>query len=264
MSTILDTIAAATRERVAAAKQQTPLETIRAAARALPAETEFPFERALRGADIGFICECKKASPSKGVIAQDFPYRRIAREYEAAGAAAISVLTEPQWFLGRNDYLREIAADVSVPCLRKDFTVDDYMIYEAKTLGAAAVLLIVSLTDEDTLRRWITLCDELGLSALVEVRSEEEIALALRAGSRVIGVNNRDLRDFTVDTGRSGRLRRLVPESVLFVAESGIATAADVDALRRAGVNGVLIGERLMRAPDKRAALQALRGSAQP
>lgn len=264
MSTILDTIAAATRERVATAKRQMPLDAMRAAARALPAGTGFPFERALRGADIGFICECKKASPSKGVIADDFPYRRIAREYEAAGAAAISVLTEPQWFLGRNDYLREIAADVSIPCLRKDFTVDEYMIYEAKTLGAAAVLLIVSLTDEDTLRRWIALCDELGLSALVEVRSEEEIAVALRAGSRVIGVNNRDLRDFTVDTGRSGRLRRLVPESVLFVAESGIASAADVDALRRAGVNGVLIGERLMRAPDKRAALQALRGGTQP
>lgn len=260
MSTILDTIAAATRERVAAAKREVSPADMRAAARRMDAETGFPFEQALRGADIGFICECKKASPSKGLIAPDFPYLPIARDYEAAGAAAISVLTEPQWFLGSPAILREIAAAVSIPCLRKDFTVDDYMIYEAKTLGASAVLLIVSLLDEDTLRRWIAVCDELGLSALVEAHDEAEIATALRAGARIIGVNNRNLKDFTVDIGNSGRLRQLVPENVLFVAESGISTAADVDALRRAGVNGVLIGESLMRAPDKRAALGALRG----
>lgn len=262
MSTILDTIASAARRRVADAQQRISAEEMRAAALAMNPDTGFPFERALRGADIAFICECKKASPSKGVIAADFPYLAIARDYEAAGAAAVSVLTEPQWFLGSNEILRQIAAAVSLPCLRKDFTVDEYMIYEAKTLGAAAVLLIVSLTGEETLRRWIQTCDTLGLSALVEAHDEAEIATALRAGARVIGVNNRNLKDFSVDIRNSGRLRTLVPPQALFVAESGISTPADVDALRAAGVNGVLVGERLMRAPDRQAALRTLRGDA--
>ena len=261
-ATILDTIADAARVRVAAAKEAMPPAAMEAAARRLPADTGFPFERALRTGSIAFLCECKKASPSKGLIAPDFPYLQIAREYQAAGAAAISVLTEPEWFMGSNEILKEIAAAVSVPCLRKDFTVDDYMVFEAKTLGAAAVLLICALHDADTLRHRIALCDELGLSALVEAHDEEEIAMALAAGARIIGVNNRNLKDFTVDVRNSERLRKLVPPEVLFIAESGIQTAADVEVLRQSGVNGVLIGETLMRAPDKKAMLAGLRGEA--
>lgn len=260
MSNILETIAAATRQRVAAAKAARPLAAVQAKALAMGAGTGFPFEAALRAPGISFLCECKKASPSKGLIAPEFPYLDIAREYEAAGAAAISVLTEPQWFLGSNAYLEEISAAVSIPCLRKDFTVDEYMIYEAKTLGAAAVLLICALLDEATLRRYLALCDRLGLSALVEAHDEAEVAMAVRAGARVLGVNNRNLKDFTVDLGNSARLRRLAPPETLFVAESGIRTAADIAALREAGVDAVLVGETLMRAPDKRAMLDALRG----
>ena len=237
-TTILETIAAATKARVEKAKQEKSLETIKSEAQRLDANTGFPFEQALRSEDIAFICECKKASPSKGLIAQDFPYLKIAGEYEEAGAAAISVLTEPQWFLGSNEY----------------------MIYEAKTLGASAVLLICALLKEDTMRDYIKICDRLGLSALVEAHDEREIQSAVRAGARIIGVNNRNLHDFTVDVHNSERLRKLVPETVLFVAESGIRSAADIRVLRNARVNGVLIGETLMRAPDKRAMLCELRG----
>lgn len=261
MENILSTIADHARARVAEQKKQKPLEEIRAEALAMDGGTGFPFERALTGDGMGFICECKRASPSRGLIAPEFPYLDLAREYEQAGAACLSVLTEPKWFLGRDDYLREIAGAVSIPCLRKDFTVDEYMIYEAKTLGAAAVLLICALLDERAIRRDLELCDELGLSALVEAHDPEEISTALRAGARVIGVNNRNLRDFTVDLRNSRRLRALVPGHVLFIAESGIKTADDVAALRRAGVNGVLIGETLMRAADKKAMLKELRGT---
>jgi len=257
--TILDRLAEHARERVAAYKAAVPLAAVKAAALALPGG-DLAFEQALRAPGLSFICECKKASPSKGLIAPDFPYVDIAREYETAGADAVSVLTEPRWFLGRDEYLAEIAAAVRVPCLRKDFVVDEYMIYQAKTLGAAAVLLICALHDEPRLRDHIAVCDELGISALVEAHDEAEIDMALRAGARVIGVNNRNLKDFSVDTGNSGRLRALVPNNVLFVAESGIRTAADVSALREAGVDAVLVGEALMRAADKRAALAALRG----
>ena len=220
----------------------------------------FPFEKALAEGDISFICECKKASPSKGLIAEEFPYVEIAREYERAGASCISVLTEPKWFLGSDRYLQEITEAVSIPCIRKDFTVDEYMIYEARLLGASAVLLICALLPEETIREYIGICDSLGLSALVEAHDEEEIAMALRAGARIIGVNNRNLKDFTVDVHNSERLRSLVPPSVLFVAESGIKTAEDIGVLRKAGVNGVLIGETLMRSPDKKAVLDTLKG----
>ena len=260
MATILDTIAAYAKERVAAAKAQVPLEEIKKQALSMDLSTGFPFEKALREGDISFICECKKASPSKGLIAEDFPYLAIAKDYEAAGASCISVLTEPKWFLGSDSYLKEIAEAVSIPCIRKDFTVDEYMIYEAKLLGASAVLLICALLPEETIQYYIEICDRLGLSALVEAHNEEEIASAIRAGARIIGVNNRNLKDFTVDVHNSERLRRLVPESVLFVAESGIRTAEDIDVLRRVGVNAVLIGETLMRAPDKKAMLDALKG----
>ncbi len=281
--TILTTIAAYAKERVEQAKRQVPLEEIKKRAfsrreeeqkllnaasqkredeRKSSADFSFPFERALSGPEISFICECKKASPSKGLIAPDFPYLSIAREYEAAGAAAISVLTEPKWFLGENRYLKEIAESVSIPCLRKDFVVDEYMIYEAKTLGASAVLLICALLDTDTLRTYRELSDSLGLSALVEAHGEEEIESALNAGARIIGVNNRNLHDFSVDVHNSERLRTLVPESVLFVAESGIKTAEDVQVLREAHVNGILIGESLMRSADKKGMLDTLRGKA--
>ena len=220
----------------------------------------FPFERALRGERMAFICECKKASPSKGLIAPDFPYLEIAKSYEAAGASAISVLTEPKWFLGSDQYLKEIAAAVKIPCLRKDFTVDEYMIYEAKTLGASAVLLICALLDTETLRKDIGTCDALGLSALVEAHDEAEARSAVDAGARIIGVNNRNLKDFTVDFSNSIRLRSLIPEDVIFVAESGVRTRADVELLRAHKVDAALIGETLMRAPDKRAMLDELRG----
>ena len=261
MATILDTIAEATRVRVAEAKKTVPLEQIRSAARMLPADTGFPFEKALSAPGMSFICECKKASPSKGLIAPDFPYLEIAKSYEDAGASAISVLTEPQWFLGQNTYLQEIVQAVHIPCLRKDFTVDDYMIYEAKVLGASAVLLICSLLSEEQIRDSIKLCDSLGLSALVEAHDADEIEMALRAGARIIGVNNRNLKDFTVDIHNSGRLRSLVPPEVLFVAESCIKTRADVAALEEMGGNAVLIGETLMRSEHKKQLLADLKGS---
>lgn len=260
MATILDTIAEYAKERVSKAKSRVPLEEIKDKALSLDCKTGFPFEKALREGDISFICECKKASPSKGLIAEDFPYLTIAKEYEEAGASCISVLTEPKWFLGSDTFLQEITQAVSIPCIRKDFTVDEYMIYEAKLLGASAVLLICSLLPEETIRSYISICDSLGLSALVEAHDEEEIASAVCAGARIIGVNNRNLKDFTVDVHNSERLRKLVPESVLFVAESGIKNAGDIDVLRKANVNAVLIGETLMRAPDKKAMLNELRG----
>lgn len=257
--TILDQLAAHARERVARAKERAPLGAVRRAAEALE-RGNFPFERALSGPGISFICECKKASPSKGLIAPDFPYLEIARDYAAAGADALSVLTEPKWFLGSDRYLAEIARAVPLPCLRKDFTVDPYMIYEAKVLGASAVLLICSLLEEGELREMLALADALGLSALVEAHDEAEVETALRAGSRVVGVNNRNLRDFSVDTDLSRRLRCLIPREVLFVSESGVRSAGDVALLREIGADAVLIGEALMRAPDRRAMLAGLRG----
>lgn len=261
MSDILTTIAEHARVRVAEAKEREPLEALRVRALSMELNTGFPFETALSGDDIGIICECKKASPSKGLIAPEFPYLDIAKAYEAAGAACISVLTEPKWFLGRDEYLAEIAETVSIPCIRKDFVVDEYMIYQAKVLGASAVLLICALLDQAVLKHYLTLCDQLGLSALVEAHDERELLRALSAGARIIGVNNRNLRDFTVDLGNAERLRRLAPEEVLFVAESGIQTAEDVAMLRQARVNGVLIGETLMRAADKKITLAQLRGT---
>lgn len=221
----------------------------------------FRFERALGApGDIHFICECKKASPSKGLIAPEFPCLEIAKQYEAAGASAISVLTEPKWFLGSDDYLREIAAEVQTPCLRKDFTVDPYMIYEAKLLGASAVLLICALLDTKTLASYIEIADSLGLSALVEAHDEAEVASAAATGARIIGVNNRNLKDFTVDIHNSIRLREHAPTGTIFVAESGIRTPEDVETLRRHGVNAVLIGEQLMRATSPKAEIDRLRG----
>ena len=256
---ILEQLAAYARTRVEQAKAVRLLADVKAAALAQP-KGDFAFEKALAQPGVRFICECKRASPSKGLIAPVFPYLDIAKEYAAAGADAISVLTEPKWFLGSDEYLQQIAAAVPMPCLRKGFTVDEYMIYEAKLLGASAVLLICSLLDTETLHRYLAICDTLGLSALVEAHDEQEIASAAAAGARVIGVNNRNLKNFTVDVTNSLALRQKAPPGVLFVAESGITSPSDVSALRAAGVDAVLVGEALMRAPDKAAALAALRG----
>lgn len=256
---ILEQLAAYARTRVEQAKAVRPLADVKAAALAQP-KGDFAFEKALAQPGVRFICECKRASPSKGLIAPVFPYLDIAKEYAAAGADAISVLTEPKWFLGSDEYLQQIAAAVPVPCLRKDFTVDEYMIYEAKLLSASAVLLICSLLDTETLHQYLGICDALGLSALVEAHDEQEIASAAAAGARVIGVNNRNLKNFTVDVTNSLALRQKAPPGVLFVAESGITSPSDVSALRAAGVDAVLVGEALMRAPDKATALAALRG----
>ena len=256
---ILDQLAEHARERVEEAKNNIGLGEIKSKAYAMP-KGDFSFENALKKSDIAFICECKKASPSKGLIAPDFPYLQIAKDYEAAGADCISVLTEPKWFLGSSDYLREIAQNVSIPCLRKDFTVDSYMIYESKLMGASAVLLITAILTDEQLKEYIGICDELGLSALVEVHDGAEALRALNAGARIIGVNNRNLKDFSVDTDNSLRLRELIPHNVLFVSESGVKTAEDIKRLREAGVNAVLIGETLMKTPDKKEKLNELRG----
>ena len=229
---ILNQLADHARERVAQARQTIPLGAIMEQADALPSP-DFSFEKALRKDGLSFICECKRASPSKGLIAPDFPYLTIARDYEAAGADCISVLTEPKWFLGSDIYLREIAEAVSIPCLRKDFVVDEYMIYQAKVLGAAAVLLICSILSLEQLKAFIGLCDRLGLSALVEAHDEAEVQKAITAGARILGVNNRNLKDFSVDTGNSRRLRALIPRDILFVSESGVRNAGDIVVLRQ-------------------------------
>lgn len=257
--TLLDQIADYARTRTQRAKALQPLAVIREQAFCLP-KGDFCFERALRKDGLSFICECKKASPSKGIIASDFPYLTIAKEYEAAGADCISVLTEPKWFLGSDSYLGEIAQSVGIPCLRKDFTVDEYMIYEAKLLKASAVLLICAILSKQQLEEYIGICDELGLSALVEAHDEREIRMALDAKARIIGVNNRNLKDFSVDVDNSRNLRGLIDQNVLFVSESGIRDAVDIVRLREIGVDAVLIGEALMRSPDKKAKLAELRG----
>lgn len=221
---------------------------------------DFLFQKNLSKRGISFICEVKKASPSKGLIAEDFPYVKIAQEYEEAGAAAISVLTEPEYFLGRDEYLQEISQKVSLPLLRKDFTIDEYQIYEAKTIGASAVLLICALLSDEQLKNYIKIAEDIGLSVLTEAHDEGEVRRALQAGAKIVGVNNRDLKTFTVDIQNSINLRKLVPSNILFVSESGIRTANDIAALRENGTNAVLIGETLMRSPDKKAMLNKLSG----
>ncbi len=258
--TILEKLADYASERVETAKQKVSADEIKERALSMP-KGEFEFEKALAKDGMSFICECKKASPSKGVIAEDFPYLEIAQDYEKAGADCISVLTEPKWFLGSDEYLKEIAENVSIPCIRKDFTVDEYMIYEAKVLGAKAVLLICSILTEEQIKNYIRICDNLGISALVEAHDENEIKTAVNVGARIIGVNNRNLKDFTVDTGNSRRMRELVPKDIIFVSESGVKSSDDIRLLREAGADAVLIGETLMRANDKTAKLAELRGN---
>lgn len=257
--TILNEIADFTKKRYEKIILKTPLEQVKANALALP-KGDFAFENALKKDGISFICEIKKASPSKGLIAPDFPYLDIAKEYDAAGADCISCLTEPHWFLGSDEYLKEITSAVSIPVLRKDFTVCEYQIYEAKLLGASAVLLICALLDTETIKEYIKICDALGLSALVEAHDEAEVNSALAAGARMIGVNNRNLHDFSVDVNNSTRYRNMIPRDIVFVSESGITSRSDIEVLINNKTNAVLIGETLMRAKDKTAVLKELKG----
>ena len=257
---ILDELAEYAKVRVKEAKKLRPLDVVKTEALSKP-KGDFEFEKALKKDGMSFICECKKASPSKGIIAQEFDYLTIAKDYETAGADCISVLTEPKWFLGSDQYLQEITDEVSIPVIRKDFTVDEYMIYEAKLLGAKAVLLICAILTEEQIREYIRICDTLGISALVEAHDEAEIQMAVRVGARVIGVNNRNLKDFSVDTSNSRRLRQMIPDDVVFVSESGIKDASDIKLLNEAKVDAVLIGETLMKAQDKAAKLKELRGN---
>ena len=248
---ILDKIIEATKIRVAQEKQVETPEAVKAAALALPSDTGFPFEAALRQQDFNFICEVKKASPSKGIIAEDFPYLDIAKEYEVAGAAAISVLTEPDFFKGDKKYLQEIASTVKIPVLRKDFIIDEYQIYQAKVWGASAILLICACLDVPTLTKFRELADSLGLSSLVEAHDEHEVQMAIDCGARIIGVNNRNLKDFTVDVQNSVRLRNLVQDDVIFVSESGLETPEDIQVLRDNNIGVALMGETFMRSPNK-------------
>ena len=248
---ILDKIIEATKIRVAQEKEVESPESVKAAALALPSDTGFPFEAALRQQDFNFICEVKKASPSKGIIAEHFPYLEIAKEYEVAGAAAISVLTEPDFFKGDKKYLQEIASTVKIPVLRKDFIIDEYQIYQAKVWGASAILLICACLDVPTLTKFRELADSLGLSSLVEAHDEAEVQMAIDCGARIIGVNNRNLKDFTVDVQNSVRLRNLVEDDVIFVSESGLETPEDIQALRDNNIGVALMGETFMRSPNK-------------
>ena len=254
---ILDTLAAESRKRVEEARKTVSLAEMRQKAFDMPAG-HFGFEDALRKPGLSLICEVKQASPSAGIIADDFPYLDIAREYEAAGARAISVLTEPVFFKGSSRHLSEIRQQAGIPVLRKDFTVDAYQLYEAKIIGADAVLLICALLDIAAIRQYLDICGRLGISALVETHTEQEVAAAVTAGARIIGVNNRDLKTFAVNLETSIVLRRHVPKDILYVAESGIRTADDVARLRQAGVDALLIGESLMRSEDKKAAIDML------
>lgn len=261
MADILEQIAEHNRALYLNRKLAVSLSEVKDMAYAAPS-MNFAFEKKLSEKGISYICECKKASPSKGIIAEDFPYLEIAKSYEDAGASCISVLTEPKWFMGSLDYLEEIASEVSIPVLRKDFTIDEYMIYEARARKASAVLLICSIIDSQTLGKYIRICDELELTALVEAHDKNECDMALGEGARVIGVNNRNLRDFTVDPANCLRLREYIGDKALFVAESGVKTREDIEVLEKERVDAVLIGESMMRAEDKTAFLNTLKGIA--
>ena len=258
---MLDKIVAKTEERLIEAKSKKSLDQLKEEVLKFDISDEFPFKEALKDPEIAIIAEVKKASPSKGLIAEDFDYIEIAKDYEQAGASAISVLTEPYFFKGSNDYLKEIAENVHLPILRKDFTIDEYMIYEAKSIGASAILLIVSILDDVQLKNYLDLAHDLGLSAIVETHDEDEIRTAIGAGAEIIGVNNRNLADFTVDINNSINLRRLVSEDILFISESGIKTAEDVRKLKENNVDAVLIGETLMRSDDKKSMILELKNA---
>lgn len=261
MEDILKKLSDYAKVRVEEAKSKVSFESIRREAEGMPVG-DYKFTKALKHKELSFICEVKKASPSKGIIAEHFPYMDIAKEYEDAGADAMSVLTEPKWFLGSEKYLEEISKSVATPLLRKDFTVDPYMIFEAKVIGASAILLICAILEKAQLKEYMDIAGELGLSVLTEAHDEGEIEMALDVGADIIGVNNRNLKDFSVDTSNAGRLRKLVPEEKIFVSESGIMTPEDVRVAKAAGADAVLIGEALMRQQDKKAFLDSLRSLA--
>ena len=256
---MLDEIVEKTKERVEIAKGIISLDDLKNEVSLMEITDDFPFKKALSGDDIAIIAEVKKASPSKGLIAEDFDHLKIAKDYEEAGASAISVLTEPYFFMGSDDYLKEIAENVSIPVLRKDFIVDEYMIWEAKALGASAILLIVSILDVVQLKKYLDLAHDLGLSAIVETHDGDEIMRALTVGAEIIGVNNRNLNDFTVDIDNSINLRRCVSGDVIFISESGIKTKEDVTRLKENDVDAVLIGETLMKSDDKKAMISELK-----
>lgn len=256
---MLDEIVEKTKERVEQAKKLVPLEDLKKEVSTMEINDEFSFKKALKEDGISIIAEVKKASPSKGLIAEDFDYVAIAKDYEQAGASAISVLTEPFFFMGSDDYLSEIAENVSIPLLRKDFVVDEYMIWEAKLLGASAILLIVSVLDVVQLKKYLDLAHKLGLSAIVETHDGDEIRKAMIVGAEIIGVNNRNLKDFTVDINNSINLRRCVSGDVVFISESGIKTKEDVTRLKENDVVAVLIGETLMKSDDKKSMIAELK-----
>ena len=264
---ILDELASLTRTRIEKQKKEVSMEDIRREAELIAAremevqEVDYPFEAALSKPGLSIISEVKKASPSKGVIAEDFPYLEIAKEYEASGADAISCLTEPDRFKGSDKYLKDIVKEVSIPVLRKDFTIDPYMIYQAKVMGASAVLLIAAILTDEELKSFYEIADTLGMSCLFEAHDEEELKRCLAAGARIVGVNNRNLKDFSVDINNSIRLRELVPENIIFVSESGIMAPEDVKALKENGTDAVLIGEMLMRSNSKTELIQTLKNN---
>ena len=257
----LDKILVSASKRLEMKKAARPLEKVVELAVSMPQRHDFPFEKALITNDIAFICEVKKASPSKGVISHDFPYMQIAKDYVAGGAAAISVLTEPEFFLGGDEYLRDISNAVTIPTLRKDFIIDAYQIYEAKVLGASAILLIAEILEEENIREYINIAHKLGLSALVESHSLSQMEKAIAAGARVIGVNNRNLETFEVDMNTSINLRKKAPPELIFVSESGISNPEDIAILRDNNVNAVLIGEILMRSANRVETLKMLQSN---
>ncbi|WP_405285347.1 indole-3-glycerol phosphate synthase TrpC [Methanobrevibacter sp.] len=256
---MLEEIVEKTQERLIESKKSKSLDQLKEEVQKLEITQDFPFKKALSEDEISIIAEVKRASPSKGLIAEDFDYLAIAKEYEEAGASAISVLTEPYFFKGSNDYLKEISQCVSIPTLRKDFVIDEYMIWEAKALGASAVLLIVSILSIVELKKFLDLAHDLGLSAIVETHDGDEIRTALNVGAEIIGVNNRDLTDFTVNIENSISLRRCVSGDVIFISESGIKTPEDVRKLKENDVDAVLIGETLMKSDDKKSMILELK-----
>ena len=261
MDNILMKIYKSTFERVRKQKEQISLKAMIDLAESFEIDYKFPFEKALLSRDITFICEIKRASPSKGIICRDFPYKDIAREYELAGAGAISVLTENSYFMGRDEYLSEITEIVALPVLRKDFIIDEYQIYQAKVLGASAVLLICALLDEKKLEKFINTTHRLGMSALAETHTEQEIKSAIGSGARIIGVNNRNLKTFNVDVQTSVMLSQFIPDDIIFVSESGISSSSEIEILKNAGADAVLIGESIMKSNNKKQFLSYLSGN---
>lgn len=271
---ILDKICETTKERIEKEKQKISLSEIRKLAENIKNNSNFDFEKAIgkkyknnkdskdnnKEKRINFICEIKKASPSKGIISESFDYIEIAKDYEKAEADAISCLTEPYYFMGSDNYLKEVKGIVNIPVLRKDFIIDEYMIYQSKNIRADAILLIVAVLDKYKLKDYFDIANESGLSSLIEVHNEEELEKAVNINARIIGVNNRDLKTFNVDINNSVRLRKLVPKNIIFVSESGIKDRSDIKILEENETDAVLIGERLMTKKDKIDEIKKLRG----